>query len=137
MGAAHTLLVTAKDAARNLVSVGDSIDAERLEREQHAVHGLAWLATYVEALRQMHRWAVDLEANGRWSDVEALILQIAFGEYLARIMGGIPLGQGEIWRLQTLGLPPGADRRRFCRGAVADLVAEGNVRIGTRSARRI
>ncbi len=124
--AASTLLATAKDAARTLVSVDDRLDPDRLEREQHAIHGLAWLATYVEALRQMHRWALDLEATGRWRPLEALILQIAFGEYLARIMGGIPLGQGEIWRLQALDLPPGPIER-FCRGAVADLVAEGNV----------
>ena len=33
------------------------IEAATLDREQRAAHGLAWYATYVEALRQMVRWA--------------------------------------------------------------------------------
>ena len=38
-------------------------DPALLEREQHAVHGLAWLATYVEALRQMQAWALRLAVS--------------------------------------------------------------------------
>ena len=58
--------------------------------------GLAWLATYVEALRQMLGWAERLESAGRLGELEALILQAAYGEYLAQIAGGIPMSQGEI-----------------------------------------
>ncbi|MGH6915120.1 MAG: acyl-CoA dehydrogenase family protein, partial [Geminicoccales bacterium] len=102
--AAQALLDQATERVRALVAPGGHLDAERLEREQHAAHGLAWLATYVQALRQMHGWAARLDQAGRLGEVERLILEIAFGEYLARIEGGIPMSQGEIVRLAALGL---------------------------------
>ncbi|MBZ0147184.1 MAG: acyl-CoA dehydrogenase, partial [Pseudorhodoplanes sp.] len=39
--------------------VGERVsgDAKLLDREQRAAHGLAWLATYVEALRQLTAYA--------------------------------------------------------------------------------
>ena len=46
-----------------------------LEREQHAAHGLAWLATYVEALRQMQGWAQRLDEAGRLGELERLMLR--------------------------------------------------------------
>jgi (2S)-methylsuccinyl-CoA dehydrogenase len=44
--------------------------------------------------------------------MEALILQIGFGEYLNQIAGGIPMSQGETARLADLGLAwtPGRGR---------------------------
>jgi (2S)-methylsuccinyl-CoA dehydrogenase len=75
-----------------------------VEAEQTAAHGLAWLATYVEALAQMQVWAEKLLADNKFGEVEQLIHQIAFGEYLWQIYGGIPMNQGEILRLQDIGL---------------------------------
>ena len=80
------------------------IAAQRLEEEQHRAHALAWLATYIEALRQMQRWAEQLRTDGRLGEMEALIQQIAFGEYLSQIAGGIPMSQGETARLSDLGV---------------------------------
>jgi (2S)-methylsuccinyl-CoA dehydrogenase len=102
--AAERLLARASERVRALVAPGGRLDAERLERHQHAAHGLAWLATYVEALRQMHGWGARLAEAGRLGELEQLILEIAFGEYLARIEGGIPMSQGEIVRPRALGL---------------------------------
>ena len=104
LDAAEALLARAKEQVRALVAPGGRLDAERLERHQHAAHGLAWLATYVEALRQMHGWATRLAEAGRFGELEQLILEIAFAEYLARIEGGIPMSQGEIVRPRALGL---------------------------------
>jgi (2S)-methylsuccinyl-CoA dehydrogenase len=75
-----------------------------MQPNQTAAHGLAWLATYVEALRQMNAWARRLDQDGTFGEVEQLILQIAFGEYLWQIYGGIPMSQGEIMRPQDIGL---------------------------------
>jgi (2S)-methylsuccinyl-CoA dehydrogenase len=36
--------------------------------------------------------------------MEGLLLQIAFGEYLTQIRGGIPMSQGEMARLSDLGI---------------------------------
>jgi (2S)-methylsuccinyl-CoA dehydrogenase len=81
-----------------------AIDAALVDREQMAVHGFAWMATYVEALRQLREWAARLDAGGEFGDPEALILAVAFGEYLAQLAGGIALSQGEIARPADLGL---------------------------------
>ncbi|MCE3249708.1 MAG: acyl-CoA dehydrogenase, partial [Geminicoccaceae bacterium] len=67
LGAAAELLTRATDAVRALVTRDGTIERALLEREQHAVHGLAWLATYVEALRQLHGWAQRLDEIGRAS----------------------------------------------------------------------
>jgi len=101
------LLDDAKGALRAQVSEGGRISTALLDRHQRAGHGLAWLATYVEALRQMDAWAGRLDADGRFGEIEALILQIGAGEYLAQIAGGIPMNQGEILRLADLGLGSG------------------------------
>ncbi|MGD8327611.1 MAG: acyl-CoA dehydrogenase family protein [Sphingomonadales bacterium] len=80
------------------------IDRMLLEEYQRPAHGLAWLATYVETLRETAAWARDLNDQGRLGGVELLILRIGFGEYLAQILGGIPMSQTEFVRLQDLGL---------------------------------
>ncbi|MEE8084639.1 MAG: acyl-CoA dehydrogenase family protein [Alphaproteobacteria bacterium] len=75
-----------------------------IQSHQFAAHGLAWMATYVEALRQTLAWVDRLADLGRLGELEALIAQAAFGEYLSQIMGGIPLSQGEIVRPADMGL---------------------------------
>ncbi|HEY9040243.1 MAG TPA: acyl-CoA dehydrogenase family protein [Roseovarius sp.] len=99
-----TLLETAKSSVKTLVSEGGRVSNTLIEQHQTAAHGLAWLATYSEALHQMQAWADRLQSDGTFGEVEALIHQIAFGEYLAQILGGIPISQGEMLRLQDIGL---------------------------------
>jgi (2S)-methylsuccinyl-CoA dehydrogenase len=89
---------------KTLVTEGDRISGARIESHQNAAHGLAWLATYSAALHQMQAWADRLTEAGTFGEVEALIHQIAFGEYLAQIHGGIPMSQGEMLRLHDIGL---------------------------------
>ncbi|MFP4449587.1 MAG: acyl-CoA dehydrogenase family protein [Rhodosalinus sp.] len=101
---AEAILETAKERLRAEVTEDGRISGRLIEVHQTAAHGLAWLATYVEALRQMQAWAAKLDGDGRFGEVEHLILQIAFGEYLWQIHGGIPMSQGEILRLQDIGL---------------------------------
>jgi len=91
-----------------------------LETHQDTAHALSWLATYSQALQQMQNWAERLNDDGKFGEIEQLILQIAFGEYLAQIAGGIPMSQGEIARLQDfdLSLPETAE--------ITALLADGN-----------
>jgi (2S)-methylsuccinyl-CoA dehydrogenase len=116
----ESLLAKAIAGLRATLSVGGRISAAALEEHQFAAHGLSWLATYVEALRQMQAWATRLSEAGGFGDMESLILQIGFGEYLAQIAGGIPMSQGELARLGDLGLEwqPGPE--------AAALIAGGN-----------
>ena len=98
------LLNTAQEHLRNTVSVEGRINASLIEENQTAAHAVAWLATYVESLRQMDKWAQALSHQGTFGEIETLILQIAFGEYLNHIFGGIPMSQGEIVRPHEYGL---------------------------------
>ena len=103
--AAEHLLERAVNALRPLVSDdAGGLAAQQLDTHQHAVHGLAWLATYAHALRQLAAWAERLAASGRLSDMERLIASIAAGEYIAQMAGGIPMNQAEFVRPADLGL---------------------------------
>ena len=124
---ADAVLQSAKDRLRAVVSENGKVSARLIERHQAAAHGLSWLATYTESLRQMQGWAGRLQEQGRFGETEALIHQIAFGEYLAQIAGGIPMSQGEILRLQALGLDRDALAPLQC-DAVEALIARGNSR---------
>ncbi len=119
------LLERANASVRALTTDGDRVSATLIEAHQTAAHGLAWLATYAQALRQMQSWAERLQAKGRFGEVEALLHQIAFGEYLWQIYGGIQMNQGEVVRLQDLGLSQ-EDQRDLMDPAVMTLCQSGN-----------
>ena len=119
VAAADRVLQSAKAGVHAKVAEAGGIDAA-----QHAGHGLAWLATTVEGLRQMHGWGKRLSEEGRFGEFERLILVAAFAEYLAQIAGGIPMSQVEIIRADALGVPR-AEIRRF-EDEVAPLIAAGS-----------
>ncbi len=98
------------------------VDPARLAREQTAAHALAWAATVVESLRQMQGWAERLDEAGELGETERLLYQIALGEYLAQLGGGIPMSQGEMARPADLGTTAdGLDTP-----AIATLARQGN-----------
>ncbi|WP_170775344.1 acyl-CoA dehydrogenase family protein [Ruegeria lacuscaerulensis] len=94
----------ARKSVREMVSAEGRVSGALIEANQTAAHGLAWLATYNQSLQQMQRWAEALEADGKFGEIEQLLHQIAFGEYLHQVAGGIPMNQGEVIRLQDMGL---------------------------------
>ncbi|MEA2782443.1 MAG: (2S)-methylsuccinyl-CoA dehydrogenase [Rhodospirillaceae bacterium] len=122
--AAETLVESARRALKKRVGDG-RIDNAALEREQFAAHALAWYATYAAALRQMLEWAGRLDASGRLHERERLILQAAFGEYLAQMAGGLAMSQGEIARPADLGIE--SEAAMLSKDpAAAQLMREGN-----------
>jgi (2S)-methylsuccinyl-CoA dehydrogenase len=120
-GAAEALLADATLRVRERIAG----DVKLIDREQRAAHGLAWLATYVEALRQLGSYAERLQAEGLFGETEALIVRIGSAEYMAQILGGIPMSQNEIVRLSDLGLSASAVAARLT-PAIEAFVAEGN-----------
>ena len=122
---AESLLAKAIERVRTDASTEGRVSAQLLEENQTAAHGLAWLATYVESLRQMQKWAEGLKANGQFGTMEQLIHQIAFGEYLWQIYGGIQMNQGEVVRLQDIGLSQD-DARTLMNTEVSLLCEKGN-----------
>jgi (2S)-methylsuccinyl-CoA dehydrogenase len=96
-----------------------------LDREQRATHGLAWLATYVEALRQLSAYARRLTTSGDFGEIEELLVRVGAGEYLAQIVGGIAMSQSEIVRLNDLGVTTAMVAARI-NPAVEHLMVHGN-----------
>ncbi|MBS0563543.1 MAG: acyl-CoA dehydrogenase family protein [Proteobacteria bacterium] len=116
----EALFDQARAGVKARVSRDGKVSAAAMEEHQFAAHALSWLATYVEALRQMRAWAGRLSEAGQFGEMEGLLLQIGFGEYLAQVAGGIPMSQGEVARLADLGVAWAPD------GAAARLIAGGN-----------
>ncbi len=90
-------------AVRDRVVSGGKIDRRAIDAAQRAVHGLAWVATYAETLRQIAAWAERLTADGRFGETEALLAQLAAGEYCAQLIGGLPMTQVEMVRPADFG----------------------------------
>ena len=89
---------------RDLTSVNGRLDRKALDREQHVVHGLAWVATYAELFRQVGAWRERLLADNLFGETESLLTRILFAEYAAQLAGGIPMNQGEVVRPDDFGL---------------------------------
>ncbi|HEV7329204.1 MAG TPA: acyl-CoA dehydrogenase family protein [Bosea sp. (in: a-proteobacteria)] len=121
----EALLEEAIAAVRQKVLVEGRVSSAKLEQEQHAAHGLSWLATYVMALRELKAYGERLQEEDRYGAIEDYAIRIGAGEYAAQIFGGIPMSQGEIVRLPTLGLSAKAVAAA-CSDAAEQLIAEGN-----------
>jgi (2S)-methylsuccinyl-CoA dehydrogenase len=126
-GTLDVLLREAIARIRSDVSMDGKISAALIDREQHAVHGLAWLATYVESVREMSSYAKRLKEQGRFGEIEELLVAIGIGEYCAQIFGGIPMNQSEFIRLTDLGLAPAQIAQRRT-PVIEALIATGNTR---------
>ncbi len=122
--ACEGVLAAARAELRTIMTRDGKVSAAAVDQHQHEAHGLAWLATYVEALRQMLRWARELDREKKFGEIERLITEAAFGEYLAQIAGGIPMSQNEIVRLRDLGLDDD-ETAPMRSAAVVELIAAG------------
>ena len=85
-------LITEKELSQDNFKVWE-------EKNQHRVHGFAWIATYIEALRQINKWGVELTNKNKLNEFEKLILDISFIEYVSQILNGIPMSQTEFIKL--------------------------------------
>ncbi|MEL6997639.1 MAG: acyl-CoA dehydrogenase family protein [Pseudomonadota bacterium] len=123
--AASAFLDKARTAVSGKVMVEGRVSGKLLDQNQYAAHAYAWMATYVESLRQLQGWASRLMEDGEFGETEHLILQIGFGEYLWQLYGGIPMSQGEIVRPQDCGLTQ-EDQRVLMTESVMWLTQNGN-----------
>jgi (2S)-methylsuccinyl-CoA dehydrogenase len=123
--AADGLFADARRAVAERVTDDGRHGGRVFDREQRAAHGLAWIATYVEALRQLAAYGERLTADGNFGVVEDLLVRTGAGEYLAQIVGGIPMSQGEIVRLADLGLSAATVATRIT-PQIEQLIAAGN-----------
>ncbi len=76
--------------------------AERpIEHEQRAAHGFAWVATTVAALDAVQAWC---ESGQGANPLDAKIAALAFAEGIGQLLGGLAMGQNEIFRPADLGV---------------------------------
>jgi (2S)-methylsuccinyl-CoA dehydrogenase len=123
--ALDALLADAMAKVRERVVVEGHVVGRLFDREQRATHGLAWFATYVEAVRQLAAYAARMADDGTLGEAEELLVRIGLGEYLAQVAGGIPMSQGEVVRPSDLGLSPAQVAARIS-GVVERLITAGN-----------
>jgi (2S)-methylsuccinyl-CoA dehydrogenase len=123
--ALDALLADAVRKVREKVVVEGRVVAKIFDREQRAAHGLAWLATYVEAVRQLTAYAERMTAKGALGELEEHLVRIGLGECLSQIAGGIPMSQGEIVRPADFGLTHAQVAARF-NPMVETLIETGN-----------
>ena len=133
LDAAENFLAAVRRRLIERVAPSGEIEPERFTTEQLAAHAFAWMASYVEALRQLRNWALRLDDGGVFREVEAVILEIAYGEYLAQLAGGIAMAQGEFARPQDFGLPDEdvTPLRAGPAGALSAGVGPARLRLGT------
>jgi (2S)-methylsuccinyl-CoA dehydrogenase len=119
------LVAEARSRVRTRVIVDGRVSSARVDAEQHAAHGLAWLSTYATAIRELVAYAERMAAEGRLGETEILLTRIGLGEYLEQIFAGIAMSQVETVRLAALGLPA-RDAARFRSDAIEALIEDGN-----------
>jgi len=123
--ALDALLADAIAKVRERVVVEGHAVASLFDREQRATHGLAWLATYVEAVRQLAAYTERMTASDQLGELEEHLVRIGLGECLAQIVGGIPMSQGEMVRPSDLGLTPSQVAARI-NPMLESLIVTGN-----------
>ena len=108
-------------AAQAYRAAAEAALAERLaqapiDREQRAAHGFAWVATTVAALEAVLSWC---ESGRATNPLDAKVAVLAFAEGIGQLVGGLPMGQNEIFRPADLGV--GVEARALA-GACAGLL---------------
>ncbi|UOM34787.1 acyl-CoA dehydrogenase family protein [Acuticoccus sp. I52.16.1] len=104
VAAADRLLGDVRARLETLVAPEGRIDRTLADEHQVLLHGFAWFATTVEAVRQITAWGGRLAAAGAFGPLEQKILLAAAGESLAQLAGGVWMSQGEIVRPRDFGL---------------------------------
>src|SRR5665213_3270974 len=124
--ALNALLADAVAKVRERVVVEGHPIARLFDREQRATHGLSWLATYVEAVRQLAAYTKRMSGAGVFGELEENLVRIGLGECIAQIVGGIPMSQGELVRPSDMGLTTAQVAARIT-PALESLVTTGNI----------
>ena len=108
--ALERLYDAARIAVRGRTLENGKLSGKKLDQEQLAAHALAYLATEIEASRQLLAWAERVAAGGASEtdgSYERRIAQLYVAELGRQLRGGVDLGQTETISLAELGI--GAD----------------------------
>ncbi|MGE5388561.1 MAG: acyl-CoA dehydrogenase, partial [Hyphomicrobiales bacterium] len=70
LAAVEGLYNEALASVRARVTKDGKLSNELIEADQHAAHGLAWFATYVQGLKELIDYAERLTAEGAYGETE-------------------------------------------------------------------
>jgi (2S)-methylsuccinyl-CoA dehydrogenase len=108
VASAESLLAVARARVLDRVVQGDAVAPERLDSEQHVLHGLAWLATYVRTLGELRDFATFVSQKSQLTDLECELTLIGLSEYFAQCLHGVAMSQTEFIRPADFGIEPGS-----------------------------
>ncbi|MFT3975828.1 MAG: acyl-CoA dehydrogenase, partial [Sphingomonas bacterium] len=91
--------LTFRSAAQ--AALAERLATRRIDDEQRAAHGFAWIATSVAALEATLDWA---RAGAGANRLDAMVARLAFAETIGQLAGGLPMGQNELVRPSDLGI---------------------------------
>jgi (2S)-methylsuccinyl-CoA dehydrogenase len=117
--AIERLYQRAHDNVKALVTDGERISAKKMNANQLAAHAVAYLATELEACRQMAAWAERVDG-----DFEAKVARAYVGEVARSLVGGVDLGPCESISLADLGIKDGDLRETLLLPDVVSFSAE-------------
>ncbi len=105
LAALESLYDHARGHVRQLVTTGGRVSSRLLNEHQLAAHALAYLATELQAARQVTRWAAALSEQ-KPAELEQRIAGAYVGELCRQLGGGVELGPCESVALTELGVSP-------------------------------
>jgi (2S)-methylsuccinyl-CoA dehydrogenase len=104
VAALGTLYEAARDRVKARVSDGGKISAKKLDQEQLAAHALSFLASELEATKQLVAWLASVKQSGEGGEYEEAIAETYVAELVRQLRGGVDLGQTELIALSELGV---------------------------------
>ena len=122
---AEAYFLALRKAVAAQVAPGGKVDRKKIDEEQRSTHGLAWVLTYVETLKETANWADRIAEEGKFGEIEQLLTQILFGEYLYQLGGGLPMTQLEIVRPSDMTSDPSVIQK-LGTPAILTLISKGN-----------
>jgi (2S)-methylsuccinyl-CoA dehydrogenase len=118
---AQTYLLAARERVAGLLMRDGRIDSALADAGQRTLHGLAWMATTVQAIVQTAAWA----GRAGTTTFDELVVAVGLGEYLSQLVSALPMSQNEFFRPQEIGMDSAAERLRAA-PEVAWFLAHGN-----------
>ena len=107
------------------VARDNSVHAPSLEQHQFIAHGYAWVATYLEALKQLAGWSRQLLEQGGFTELNQAIFKAGTGGYLQQLLHGIAMSQDEVFRPEDIP-SPATQAELMADDSIAALIRDGN-----------
>ncbi len=103
----------------------NAVHAPSLEKHQYIAHGCAWVATYLEALKQLAGWSRRLQEQDGFTELNQAVFKAGTGGYLQQLLHGIAMSQDEVFRPEDLP-SPAIQAELMADDSITALIRDGN-----------